>query len=158
MLFSQLATDAQAYDEAIDTRAMETMDTETLIDTRVPLAQVYASIRSLMERLDWVIQTRMEREGQRALDHPRYEVELAYPAAKYDQSKLMALLELVAQSTAEDAGAYIPAHEVVEQIPARWDVRKARTLTKYGEKIGVVIDGAKLVGRPTLKVTPRKAK
>jgi dihydroorotase len=75
----------------------------------------------------------------------------------YDQSRLMAALEVVAEKEMVAAGAYIPEHEETKTVAAHFNVTKLKPFTKRGAAMKEVLEHAARPGRTSLKVEALKA-
>jgi hypothetical protein len=71
----------------------------------------------------------------------------------YDQSRLMAVLELVEEAELEKAGAYIPEHQESTTVAARFNLTKLKPFQKRGREMAEVLEYAARPGRTTLKAT-----
>ena len=155
MIFDKLTKEAQDYEQAIQVPAMETMQSEQLVNAYASLMDAQAAITGMLDRLEFVMQTRMERDNSTKYEHPVYDVEIVAPATKYDQSKLMGILELVSEEKAIEVGAYLPAHDETKKVPARWDLRRVSKLRGYGG-VSDLVEASKTIGRGKLKITQKE--
>jgi hypothetical protein len=130
--------------------AIESTDSETLIDM-IAAAQEEVSRRTqLIERASWVVQTRMEAEEATVLSHPRCVVEVARGKATWDLGKLAMLREYI--DPAELSRGRDPEHTKKVTVPEKWDMRVVNTWKKYGATVAAIIDSATMAGRGKLMI------
>ena len=137
------------------TEAMEAQDTKDLIDAFILITEEHSKDGEILNRLAFMLQTRMEARGATAEPHETHDVTFESTKNDYDQLALDPILDLIPIKYAIDDEAYVPAYEKTVLVPARWDVRKARALKKYDAGIEAIVEAAKRPNRPQLRITPK---
>ena len=137
------------------TEAMEAQDTKDLIDAYILITEEHSKDGEILNRLAFVLQTRMEARGATAEPHETHDVTFASTKNDYDQMSLTPILELIKEKVAIADGAYTKAWDETVHHPARWDVRKARALKKYDVGVERIVEAAKRPNRPQLRITPK---
>ena len=137
------------------TEAMEAQDTKDLIDAFILITEEHSKDGEILNRLAFMLQTRMEARGATAEPHETHDVTFESTKNDYDQLALDPILDLIPIKYAIDDEAYVPAYEKTVLVPARWDVRKARALKKYDAGVEAIVEAAKRPNRPQLRITPK---
>ncbi len=141
-----------------DTRPAETewfatAENDSLIARWGGLQNYIKSLQESMGRIEWELTRRMQADGAVALHHPDFDVKLA-ARPSYDHGKLAALREVVPQD--EINRAYVPAHEVTETVPGKWDMRVALTFKKFGREAKAILDRARIEGAPRISIKAKE--
>ena len=133
-------------------------DSSRLIAEYAAYAAYIEKAQERMERIEIVLRDRMVADDATTIADEVYDCKLRYPAARFDISKLAALREVVPGD--ELARAFTPAHEEtrVHQVPDQWDMRVARTFRQFGREAQDILDGARMVGTPRVRITRKVAK
>ncbi len=137
------------------TDQMQDNETKDLIDAWILIDEEHARDGEILNRLAFVLQTRMEARGATAEPHATHDVTFESTKNDYDQLGLTPILELIDQDLAVEKGAYTPAHQKLVDVPASWNVTKARALKKYDAGVLPIVEAAKRPNRPVLRITPK---
>jgi hypothetical protein len=124
-------------------------ETDALVGAWVMASKEAKEWRERVGRIEWELTRMMQADGATALSHPSYEVKLTYRPT-YDYTKLAGLRELVPE--AELGRSYTPEHEETVTVPARWDMRKALTLKKFGAGVAELLERARVMGEPKISI------
>jgi hypothetical protein len=128
-------------------------ETEALVGAWVEASKEAAEWRERVGRIEWELTRMMQADGATALSHPDYDVVLKYRPT-YDPAKLAGLRELVPES--ELGRAFTPEHTETVTVAARWDMRKALTLKKFGADVVAVLEGARVMGEPKISIKSKE--
>jgi len=107
-------------------------------------ATVYYLERSLVEG--------MEKRGATVVRTDEGEAKLSTPVS-YDYGKLAALREI---TSPDDLIGYTPEHEEVRQVPERWNMTVAKTLSKLSHQHREIIEDAKIYGRSKIQFKAKR--
>jgi hypothetical protein len=129
-------------------------ETDALVNAHASTQQALEAIRDFQGRIGYEIQVRMEGDGATVLDHPTHDVALKEGKVEYVQSILDGILEYVSEAGVISTYALIPEHS--EVVPRKWNMTKLKPFAKRGKDIREVIERARSVGRPHLKITLKR--
>lgn len=127
-----------------------------LLDMRQQWLDEMTRINRFVQEVEAELRRRMEARGAEVAEFGSYAVELKRPAVWY-RDRLLPLLECEEIPEAALREAYTPAHEETVQVEAKWNMTKAKTLTKYGARAREIIEAAQGQGDPVLTVKPKQA-
>jgi hypothetical protein len=107
-------------------------------------ATVYYLERSLVEG--------MEERGATVVRTGEGEAKLTTPVS-YDYGILAGLREITGP---DDLAGYTPEHEEVRQVPERWNMTVAKTLSKLSHQHREIIEDAKIYGRSKIQFKAKR--
>ena len=148
-------TDGSTPDLMSFREKIEGMDMARLVEDWADYTKTIASMREMLAMIEMEITKRMRADGATAVAHDDFTVELA-GTPKYDESKLYAVLEYIPRADLIEAGAYTPAHEETVQVPEKFNATKLKPFGKFGADIREVIEDARWISNPRLKIKPKK--
>jgi hypothetical protein len=132
--------------------AMRPQPVEDLVDRYVRATANVVDAADAMCKAELLLKQAMEQDGATEAVSDTHKVEKK-TATEYDQSRLMAALELVSEAELVKAGAYIPEHQESTTVSARFNLTKLKPFQKRGREMAEVLEYAARPGRTTLKVT-----
>jgi hypothetical protein len=118
------------------TRARESLESQQ--------ATVYYLERSLVEG--------MEERGATVVRTDEGEAKLTTPVT-YDYGILAGLREI---TSPDDLVGYTPEHEEVRQVPEKWNLTQAKTLSHLSHQHREIIEDAKIYGRAKIQFKPKR--
>ena len=135
-------------------------ESEELVDAWVKIDAEHAKDGEMLNRLHFVLSTRMKDRRSSQLPHPTHDAVYKSRSAKYDHMGFTPILELIPVETCIADGAYFEAYDEKTTIrhEARWDTVKAKTLKKYDPEVSTIILKARTEAPPTLTITPKAPK
>lgn len=138
-----------------DVDKMEAKESDELIDAWIRIEEEHARDSELLNRLTFVLQTRMEKREATALPHATHDVTFQSAKNDYDQGGLTPIFELIDEDVAIADGAYTKAWDETVHHDGRWNIQKTRALKKYDGGVGDIVEAAKRPSRPVLRITPK---
>ena len=135
------------------------LSTQTMVQLITAWSAITLEMKELRHRLDnieEVIGADMERRGAKQLLVGDYTV--SYTRKKVpEHTMLQPLKEYIDEKELVANGTYIPAHEETREVPAKWDMQKAKK-NYLGDKapsreVVEVIEKAYVIHDPVLKIT-----
>jgi hypothetical protein len=133
----------------------EQLDTQALISLIGNLRESIQIAKDEMERAEFELTTRMERDGATAVPHPEFDVRMESKPT-YDHGKLAMLREFVPPD--ELTRGYTQEHEQTVTIAAKWDMRIVKSWSKYGNEVKDAIKSAAIPGAPKLRIRKKESK
>ena len=120
------------------------------------LIEELVAVRSKIKHLDearWMLERRvvevMQSWGSERMRTPSGIVTIPKPVS-YDTSILAGLREIT--DPADLAGIYYPEHEELRRVAEKWNMVRGRKLIKHSADHAVIIEDAKIYGRPKVKI------
>ena len=107
-------------------------------------ATVYYLERSLVEG--------MEKRGATVVRTDEGEAKLSTPVS-YDYGILAGLREI---TSPDDLVGYTPEHEEVRQVPEKWNLTQAKTLSHLSRQHREIIENAKIYGRSKIQFKAKR--
>ena len=135
------------------------MNPETMVDlihAWAVLKQEQDDLRQRLRNIEELIGKEMDRRGAKQLLVDGYTV--SYTSKREPQNMMLQpLKEYIDEKELVANGTYIPAHEETREVPAKWDMQKAKK-NYLGDKapsreVVEVIEKAYLIHDPVLKIT-----
>ena len=127
---------------------------ESLIATWGALDEAAQALGNVRGHIEMAITHRMDDRGAKELPHAEFEVKMTEGTPSWDVSILAGLREITSPDDLE--GSYFPAHEETVQVPEKWNMTKAKTLARFGDEHGSILERARLPGPSRLRIK-RKA-
>ena len=140
-----------------ETDGIMEFESEELVDAWIRIDEEHAKDGEMLNRLHFVLSTRMKDRGATQLPHATHDAVYKSRKNTYDHMGFTPILELIPVETCVADGAYSEAWEekTTIQHEARWDTRKAMALKKYDPAVTEIIEKAKTPSVPTLTITPK---
>ncbi len=137
-----------------DTGALphQDMTTHALINEHVMLQQKLTELQAWAHGTEFSLIQRLLADGASEATSNTHKAEIKQ-STSYDKGILHGMFELVERIDLIDAGAYKPAHKETADVAADWNMTYLKKFGKRGQAIKDLIERAKKLGRPRLKVT-----
>ncbi len=144
-----------------ETEEIMGFESEELLDAWIKIDAEHAKDAEMLNKLHFVLSTRMKDRGATALPHPTFDAEYKSRKNTFDHMGFTPILELVPEQTCIDEGAYIAAWDEnvgVVHHEASWNTVRAKTLKKYDPEVEAIIKKATTASPATLTITPKAPK
>lgn len=144
-----------------ETEEIMEYESEELLDAWIKIDAEHAKDSEMLNKLHFVLSTRMKDRGATALPHPTHDAEYKSRKNNFDHMGFTPILELVPEQTCIADGAYIAAWDEnvgVVHHEASWNTVKAKTLKKYDPEVTAIIGRATTAAPETLTITPKAPK
>ncbi len=152
---------SQLRNALAETEEIMGFESEELLDAWIKIDAEHAKDSEMLNRLHFVLSTRMKDRGATALPHPTHDASYKSRRNNFDHMGFTPILELVPEETCIADGAYIAAWDEnvgIVHHEATWNTVKAKTLKKYDPEVTVIIGNATSAVPATLTITPKAPK
>ncbi len=151
---------SQLRNALAETEEIMEYESEELVDAWIKIDAEHAKDSEMLNRLHFVLSTRMKDRGASQLPHATHDAVYKSRRNIFDHVGFTPILELVPVETCIADGAYFEAWEEKKTIKhdARWDTVKAKTLKKYDPAVTDIIAKATSAVPATLTITPKAPK
>lgn len=135
------------------------MDNVWLVEEARRLDAIIEPLKLLRRQITYRLQRDMDGSGavtQLMPDNTVGALRQKRPA-KYDKTRLEAILEIVPEEVAVDRGALTLATKKTVEVPRDWNMTKTKTLKEFGNGVTEIIEGAKFIDAyKEVAIIPRK--